>query len=272
MDKRLDKTKPRIFGTIFVSLIYIFLFLPIFVIVINSFNANTVKPYITFKGFTLDWYIKLFKSTSLLDSFKNTIIVSLSSTILSVIIGTLAALGMNRYKFKGKGAIDALLYVPVVIPEIILGISLLSLFALVKIPRGLVTLIISHVVFCTPFVIFTLRARLDGYDITYEEAAMDLGANRTKTFFHITLPIISPGILSGGMLAFTLSIDDVIISYFVNGTVKTFPLKVMDSIKQGVPPTVNALSTLILLFLIIVIITYSIINLKKEKTIKNKNK
>lgn len=261
----MDKSKPRILSTIFVCFIYLFLFLPIFVIIINSFNANTVKPYITFKGFTLDWYFKLFKSTSLLDSFKNTIIVSVSSIILSVIIGTLAALGMTKYKFKGKGIIDALLYVPVVIPEIILGISLLSLFALIKIPRGLVTLIISHVVFCTPFVIFTLKARLDGYDNTYEEAAMDLGANRIKTFFHVTLPIISPGIFSGGMLAFTLSIDDVIISYFVNGTVKTFPLKVMDSIKQGVSPMVNALSTLILLFLVIAITIYTIIASKKHK-------
>lgn len=247
MNVRNEKTKPQLLGTAFACAIYLFLFLPIFVVVLNSFNANKTKPYATFKGFTFDWYIKLFDNSALLGSFGNTMFVALASTIFSVLIGTLAALGMHRYKFKGKSAIDALLYIPVVIPEIILGISLLSLFAWVNIPRGLVTLILSHVTFSTPFVIFTIRARLSGYDLTYEEAAMDLGANRLKTFFYVTLPLILPGILSGGLLAFTLSIDDVIISYFVNGTVKTFPLKVMESIKSGVTPDVNALSTLVLL-------------------------
>ena len=242
-----DKAKPRIFGALFACGIYLFLFLPILVVILNSFNANTSKPYATFKGFTLAWYVRLFDNSALLESFGNTLIVAFSSTILSVVIGTLAAVGMYRYHFKGKASIDALLYIPVVIPEIILGISMLSVFAWISIPRGLITLILSHVTFSTPFVIFTLRARLSGYDLTFEEAAMDLGANRLKTFFYITLPLILPGILSGGLLAFTLSIDDVIISYFVNGTIKTFPLKVMESIKSGVAPDVNALSTLILL-------------------------
>ena len=262
-----DKAKPRILGTLFAFSIYLFLFLPIFVVILNSFNSNKSKPYATFKGFTFDWYIKLFDNSALLGSFGNTLIVALASTILSVLIGTLAAVGMHRYKFKGKEAIDALLYIPVVIPEIILGISLLSVFAWVSIPRGLITLILSHVTFSTPFVIFTLRARLSGYDLTFEEAAMDLGANRLKTFFYVTLPLILPGILSGGLLAFTLSIDDVIISYFVNGTVKTFPLKVMESIKSGVAPDVNALSTLILLVTtLIVVLTQSGIFNKAAKT------
>ncbi|MDF2613777.1 MAG: Binding-protein-dependent transport system inner rane component [Clostridia bacterium] len=244
---RPDRTRPHLIGTLFACSIYLFLFLPIFVVILNSFNANKTKPYATFKGFTFEWYIKLFDNPALLSSFGNTLLVAFASTVLSVLIGTLAAVGMHRYKFKGKSAIDALLYIPVVIPEIILGISLLSVFAWVSIPRGLITLILSHVAFSTPFVIFTLRARLSGYDLTFEEAAMDLGANRIKTFAYVTLPLILPGILSGGLLAFTLSIDDVIISYFVNGTVKTFPLKVMESIKSGVAPDVNALSTLILL-------------------------
>jgi spermidine/putrescine transport system permease protein len=263
-NKRLDKPKKRVLGTLFACLIYLFLFLPIFLIVINSFNANMSKPYITFKGFTFEWYIRLFSNSALLISFRNTLIVAVLSTIISVAIGTLAAVGMNKYTFKGKSAINALLYIPVVIPEIILGISLLSLFAWTSIPRGIITLILSHVVFCTPFVIFSVRGVLDKYDISYDEAAMDLGANRIKTFFYITLPIIAPGILSGGLLAFTLSIDDVIISYFVNGTVKTFPLKVMESIKSGVAPDVNALSTIILLLTIgLVAITQS--NLFKKK-------
>jgi len=261
-----DKAKPRLLGTTFACMIYLFLFLPIFIVILNSFNANHNKPYATFKGFTFDWYIKLFDNSALLGSFGNTLLVAFASTVLSVLIGTLAAVGLHRYQFKGKASIDALLYIPVVIPEIILGISLLSVFAWVNIPRGLITLILSHVTFSTPFVIFTLRARLSGYDLTFEEAAMDLGANRIKTFIYITLPLILPGILSGGLLAFTLSIDDVIISYFVNGTVKTFPLKVMESIKSGVAPDVNALSTLILLGTIaVVIITQSGLLNKKIK-------
>ena len=231
----------------FCTLVYLFLFLPISVIVVNSFNATTSKPYMSWKGFTFDWYVKLWDNSSLLEAISNTMVIAITSTILATIIGTLAAIGMYRYKFKGKGLIDGLLYIPVVIPEIVLGISLLTIFSNVNIPRGMLTLILAHVTFCIPFVIFNVRARLAGYDNSIEEASLDLGANRFKTFFEITLPILAPGILGGALLAFTLSIDDVIISYFVYGQTKTYPLKVMESVKSGVSPDVNALSTLILL-------------------------
>ena len=154
---------------------------------------------------------------------------------------------MYRYKFKGKGIIDGLLYIPVVIPEIVLGISLLTIFSAVNVPRGMLTLILAHVSFCVPFVVFNVRARLSGYDSSIEEASMDLGANRIRTFFEVTLPVLWPGITGGALLSFTLSIDDVIISYFVNGQTKTYPLRVMESIKSGVAPDVNALSALILI-------------------------
>ena len=172
---------------------------------------------------------------------------------------------MYKYKFKGKGVIDGLLYIPVVIPEIVLGISLLSLFTNVNIPRGMLTLILAHVTFSVPFVIFNIRARLSGYDNSIEEASMDLGANRVITFFEITLPVLAPGIAGGALLAFTLSIDDVIISYFVNGQTKTYPLKVMESIKSGVAPDVNALSTLILLGTIVLVVLTQSDFLKKKK-------
>jgi spermidine/putrescine transport system permease protein len=192
-------------------------------------------------------------------------IIAIVSTVLATAIGTLGAVGMYKYKFRGKGLIDALLYIPVVIPEIVLGISLLTLFSKLGIPRGMLTLILAHVTFSVPFVIFNVRARLAGYDKSVDEASMDLGANRTQTFFRITLPILAPGIAGGALLAFTLSIDDVIISYFVNGQMKTYPLKVMDSIKSGVSPDINALSTLILVGTIcFVILTQSGI-LKKNK-------
>lgn len=257
--KRQTKVKgKKRFSVVFCTLVYAFLFMPILVIVVNSFNATTTKPYMSWKGFTLDWYSKLWDNGSLLEAFGNTMIIALISTVLATIIGTLAAIGMYKYRFRGRKVIDALLYIPVVIPEIVLGIALLTIFAKVNIPRGMITLILAHVTFCIPFVIFNVRARLSGYDNSIEEASMDLGANRLVTFFEITLPILAPGILGGALLAFTLSIDDVIISYFVYGQTKTYPLKVMESVKSGVAPDVNALSTLILIGTILfVVITQS---------------
>lgn len=249
-------------------MVYLFLFIPIFVVVTNSFNATTSKPYLSWKGFTIDWYIKLWDNTALLSSFGNTIIIAVSSTILATVIGTLGAVGIYRYHFKGKGMINALLYIPVVIPEIVIGIALLTIFSNVRIPRGMITLILSHVSFSVPYVIFNVRARLSGYDKSIEEASMDLGANRLTTFFEITLPTLAPGIAGGALLAFTLSIDDVIISYFVNGQTKTYPLKVMESIKSGVSPDVNALSTLVLIATVfLVFVTQSGILSGKHKKI-----
>lgn len=236
----------KAFGGIYCMLVYLFLFLPIAVVVVNSLNATTSKPYLSWKGFTLDWYGKIWENEPLLDAFGNTMLLAVISTVLATIIGTIGAVGMYKYKFKGKGIIDALLYIPVVIPEIVLGISLLTIFAKANIPRGMLTLVLAHVTFSVPYVIFNVRARLSGYDNSIEEASMDLGANRIVTFFEVTLPVLAPGIAGGALLAFTLSIDDVIISYFVNGQTKTYPLKVMESIKSGVAPDVNALSTLIL--------------------------
>ena len=192
-------------------------------------------------------------------------IIALTSTILAKIVGTLGAIGMYKYKFKGKSLIDGLLYIPVVIPEIVMGISLLTIFSKTNVPRGMLTLILAHVTFSIPYVIFNVRARLSGYDSSIEEASLDLGANRIRTFFEITLPVLAPGIAGGALLAFTLSIDDVIISYFVNGQTKTYPLKVMESIKSGVSPDVNALSTLILIGTIVLVVLTQTDILKRKK-------
>lgn len=249
MKKRTKRKITKGISIFYCVLIYLFLFCPISVIVANSFNATTTKPYLSWKGFTFDWYLKLFdgSSSAILEAFGNTMIIAACSTIIAVMLGTLAAVGMYKYKFKGKQAIDSLLYIPIVIPEIVLGIALLTLFANTSISRGMITLILAHATFSVPFVVLNIRARLHGYDNSIEEASMDLGANRIYTFLHITLPVLAPGIAGGAILAFTLSIDDVIISYFVNGTTSTFPLKVMESIKMGVSPAINALSTLILI-------------------------
>lgn len=264
--KRQSKVKVRKkINIVYCTLIYLFLFLPIVVVVTNSFNATRTKPYLTWKGFTLDWYGKLFENSALLESFGNTMLIAVISTLLATVIGTLAAVGMYKYKFRGKTAIDALLYIPVVIPEIVLGISLLTLFANVKIPRGMLSLVLAHTTFSVPYVIFNVRARLAGYDNSIEEASMDLGASQIKTFMHITLPVLAPGIGGGALLAFTLSLDDVIVSYFTNGQTMTFPLKVWASIKSGVAPDVNALSTLILVgTIVLVVLTQSGLLTKKK--------
>ncbi|HEX3030187.1 MAG TPA: ABC transporter permease [Clostridia bacterium] len=265
MNRKGKNTARGIFGKVYCTFIYAFLFLPIAVIVINSFNATNSKPYLSWKGFTFDWYFKLFANEDLLQSFENTILIAIATTILATVVGTLAAVGMYKYKFRGKSTIDALLYIPVVIPEIILGISLLTLFAKINIPRGMFSLILAHVTFCIPYVIFNIRARLSGYDNSIEEASMDLGANRIGTFFNITLPVLGPSIAGGALLAFTLSIDDVIVSYFTNGQTMTLPLMVMESIKSGVSPDVNALSVLILVgTILLVVLTQSGILSKKK--------
>lgn len=247
--KKLGKT----FSGIYDILIFIFLYLPIGIVVLYSFNTS--KRNIVFEGFTLSWYGKLFENDSLIEAYGNTLVVGLVSTIIATIVGTLASYGMSKYKFKGKGIIDTLLYIPVVIPEIVLGISLLAIFNMAQIPMGLVSLIIAHATFCIPFVVFTVNARFAGFDKSVEEAAMDLGAGRIKTFFTVTLPIILPGVIAGAFLSFTLSIDDIIISFFTTGPgSNTFPLKVMELTKTGVTPDVYALSTIVLFITILLVI------------------
>ena len=261
--RKILKTTGRIGARVFSAMMYIFLYLPIAIVILFSFNVS--KRNILFEGFTLDWYGVMANNSALLEAFGNTLIVATTSTIVATAIGTLTAVAMFRYKFRGKGAIDALLYIPVVIPEIVLGIALLSIFSICQVPLGLVSMIIAHITFSIPFVVFTVRARLSGYDRSVEEAAMDLGANRKKVFFNITVPIILPGILSGAVLAFTLSIDDIIISFFTTGaTSTTFPLKVLELVRSGVSPDVYALSTLIILITIAIVVTSQTIAYKKK--------
>jgi len=262
--RRTVKATKKISARIFSGLVFAFLYLPIAIVVLFSFNIS--KRNILFEGFTLDWYSVMAQNDALLQAFANTLIVASCSTLIATMIGTLTAVGMFRYKFRGKGVIDALLYIPVVIPEIVLGIALLSVFSLCNIPLGLISMIIAHVTFSIPFVVFTVRARLSGYDRSVEEAAMDLGANRKKVFFHITVPILLPGILSGAILAFTLSIDDIIISFFTTGaTSTTFPLKVLELVRSGVSPDVYALSTLIILVTFTIVVVSQTFAYKRNK-------
>lgn len=251
-------------AVIYACLIYLFLYLPIFVVV--AFSFNTSKMNIVFEGFTFEWYWKMFENRSLMDALKNTLIVAAASTGLSVVIGTIAAVGMYKFHFRMKNVVNNALYIPVVIPEIVLGISLLAFFSLVGVQMGMGTLIISHVTFSLPFVVITLRSRLAGYDKSMEEAAMDLGANQWRTFRRVTLPILAPGIMSGAMLALTMSLDDVIVSFFTTGpNSTTLPIKIFGMVRKGVSPDVNALSTLMILATVLILITSNIIERRMEK-------
>ena len=229
-------------------LVFMFLFLPIFVLVVFSFNTSRLN--IVFEGFTLYWYVELFRNPMLLESLWNTLLVAIISTAVSSVIGTVSSFALKKFDFPGKKFINELLYIPVVIPEIVLGISLLCIYAFMKIELGMFTLILSHIAFSIPFVIINVNSVLDTMNPNLEEAASDLGASKLKTFFYVVLPSLIPGILSGAQLAFTLSLDDVVISYFTAGPdSNTLPLQVFSMIKTGVTPDVNALITLLLLII-----------------------
>lgn len=262
--KSKKKITLRASSIIYACLVYIFLYLPIIIIILFSFNSG--KSTSSFAGFTLDGYVKMFQNEQLLESFTNTIIVAISSTFLSTVIGTIAAVGMYRYNFKGKGIIDSLLYIPIVIPEVVMAISLVMLFNMFNITLGMLTVIMAHVTFCLPFVIITVRSRMAGFDKHVEEAAMDLGANRVKTFMTITIPIIAPGILAGAMLSLSLSLDDVIISSFTAGTTSMFPNFVYGQLRRSfVGSDIHALSTLIIIGTLLIMILSNYFERRADK-------
>ena len=250
-------------------LVFIFLFLPIIVLIVFSFNTSSLN--IIFEGFTLRWYSELFKNPMLLESLWNTLLVAIISTVISTIIGTISAYGLKNFDFPFKKFINELLYIPIVIPEIVLGISLLCIYALLRIELGMFTLILSHIAFSIPFVIINVNSVLDTMNPNLEEAASDLGASKMRTFFDIVLPTLIPGIFSGAQLAFTLSLDDVVISYFTAGPdANTLPLQVFSMIKTGVTPDVNALITILLLIIFVTLfisMSFSLRRIRKEAKI-----
>ncbi len=226
--------------------VYLFLYAPIVLLVVFSFNDNRHSLSV-WRGFTLDWYAKLFRDAATGQALRNSLIVALASTVLATAIGTLLALVMERHRFLGKLAFEALIYLPIIIPEIAMGFMLVLFFVTARIPLGLPTVIISHVAFNISYVTVIVRARLAGMDTTLEEAAQDLGANAWQTFRRITLPLLSPGIIAGALLAFTLSLDDYVITFFTTGPGgTTLPIRVYGLVKKGISPDVNALSSLML--------------------------
>lgn len=232
---------------------YFFLYAPILILVIFSFNASRFASA-AWKGFTFDWYVQLFHNEAIGSALRNSLYISLTSTIVSTIFGTMVALAMGRYTFRGKLAFDALLYLPIIIPDIAMAVMLLLFFVLAKIPLGKTTIIISHIAFNISFVAIVVRARLAQFDRTLEEAAQDLYANNWHTFRRVTLPLLMPGILGGALLAFTLSLDDFVITFFTAGPgATTLPLRIYSMVKLGVTPEINALSAIMILVSIVLV-------------------
>jgi len=258
-------------------LVYFFLYAPIASLVLYSFNAS--RANVTFEGFIpafsehvamegslvksspcgpFHWYCELSKNTDVIEAAGNTLTIAFTATIISTIIGTMAALAMQRYDFKIKPFSQISLYIPIVIPEIVMGIGILTLFSQLfgvvnnalglppaeRLSLGIFTVTVSHIAFMVPFVTLVVQARLQGFDKSYEEAAMDLGANEWTTFRRVTFPMILPGVLSGALLAFTLSLDDFVITFFTNGPGSTtLPIYVYGLLRRIITPQVNALST-----------------------------
>ena len=229
----------------FTALCYLLLHLPVLVLVAFSFNQSRFS--VQWTGFTLDWYQRLVERPDILRALRTSLIVGFASTLLATVFGTLIALALARHRFWGRRIYEGLLYVPIVTPEIVVGISLLVLFATLHMPLGISTITIAHVAFNISFVVVVVMARLHGMDRNLEEAAMNLGADEITTFRKVTLPLIWPGVVAGALLAFTMSFDDFVITFFVSGVGSTtLPLLVYSMVRRSIEPSINAISTIIL--------------------------
>ncbi|MBO9318772.1 ABC transporter permease [Chloroflexus sp. MS-CIW-1] len=248
--------------TIFSILIYLFLYAPIVILVIFSFTRDEFG--VRWTGFTLDWYIRLFNNPRMMGAAWNTLVVASVSTVVSTIIGTLLAMAMERYRFRGRGAMEGLIYLPIVVPEIVMAVALLAFSAIAfdviklvtgeTLRRNLTTVTIGHIAFSISFVVVVVRTSLKNFDRRLEEAAADLGANSWNVFWRITFPLILPGIIGGALLAFTLSLDDFIISLFLSGPgTSLLPVEVYNRVRRAVTPEINAISTLMLLLSMVLV-------------------
>ncbi|MDN6275793.1 spermidine/putrescine ABC transporter permease PotC [Psychrobacter sp.] len=237
----------------YLGLIYAMLYLPIIVLVVMSFNQSKIGY--NWGGFSLKWYESLFNNQAMLDAFWHSIVLGLVAATVSTLIGTLTALALHRYNFRGKGLLNGLLFVLMMSPEIVLAISLLALFLLIGLQLGFVSLLLAHITFCLPFVVITVFARLSSLDERLMEAARDLGASESVMVRTVLIPVIMPAVMAGWLLAFTLSLDDVVVSTFVTGpSYEILPLRIYSMVRVGLNPEVNAIGTLLLVASLILVI------------------
>lgn len=252
------KKRPKL-SHAFLIVVTAFLYLPIILIIIYSFNASKISS--VWDGFSLVWYQTLFRDSAMFEALRNSIILALCSSLLAAVIATLAAVGFTKITPRGKGLVEYLSTLPIMIPEIILGMVFMAFFSLVGLPFGMTTLILAHTAFCIPYNYMLVNARLVGMDKSLGEAARDLGASEIRVFFDITLPQLLPAVMSGMLLSFAMSFDDVIISIFVTGVnVNTLPIKIYTQIKTSVTPEINALCTIILGITLLLLALSSLVN------------
>ena len=267
MSRRAKKERRnRILGDVYAILVYAVLYIPIAVMMAFSFNNQRYNYY--WNGFTTQWYGKLLNNSALLSSLWYSLFIAILSTVISVAIGTIGALGLKKYEFRGKKAINNMLYIPIIVPEIVMAVALLVIFMNVGLSLGLGSILIGHCTFCIPYAVVTIKGRISGDSNTLEDASMDLGANRVQTFFRVTLPNIFPGVMSAAFLSFTLSFDDVVMSNMLAGARQsTLPVLILSMNKSGITPDVNALTTIMILVIVAAMILNNIIQgaLKKKR-------
>jgi spermidine/putrescine transport system permease protein len=233
--------------------VFAFLYIPILLLIVYSFNSS--RQAVVWKGFTLAAYAHVWHDTQLLDASVNSLIIASITTVASVVLGTGGAWLLYRYRFPGLRMINALVAIPLIIPEVVMGVSLLALFIVMRLPIGYTTVIIAHVTFCFPFVMVGVRARLDGLDPSLEEAAQDLGATPWGAFFRVIVPYLMPAIVSGALLAFALSMDEFIVTSFTaSPQAYTLPMRIYGRAKRGLDPSLNAISTLFILFTTVLVV------------------
>jgi spermidine/putrescine transport system permease protein len=243
----------RLFYRIVLGLGLLYLFLPVFVVIGFSFNDFQGRRNVSWEGFTLRHWAEAFSEPALTEALRNSLAIALLSATVSTVLGTLIALALVRYRFKGRSSTNLLLFMPMATPEVVMGSSLLALFVVGQVGRGFWTVLIGHILFNVSFAVVTVRARITGLDSHYEEAAMDLYANEWQTFRRVTLPMILPGVVAAFMLAFALSFDDFVITNFTSGRLQTFPTYVYGASRRGIPPQVNVFGTMI--FAVMVTVT-----------------
>ena len=243
---------------LYLGILFFLMYLPIGVVVVFSFNEARLP--VRFTGFSLKWYQELFSDSAMIEALGNSLSLGVVSCFVSAVIGTLGAVGLSRIHWKTKGILEYISILPLMIPEIILGMVLMAFFYMMNLPFGMLTLLIGHTVFCVPYILMEVKARLAGMDPSLEEAARDLGAGPFRAFWDIILPLIMPAVMSGSLLAFAMSMDDVVISIFINGPrLSTLPIKVYTQIKTGVTPEVNALCTIMLAVTLLILLVYTAI-------------
>ncbi len=250
----------------YLAIILLIMYAPVALLMVFSFNDSKLPIW---KGFTTEWYQQLLVDTSIQEALRNTIIIAVVSAVVATIIGTFAAIGINNMKGKKKSWIMNMTYIPLLSPDIVIGISLMMLFSFIKLPFGLVTLIIAHITFSIPYVILSIMPKLKMMNYNLYEAALDLGATPFYAFKKVILPEIMPGVVAGAFIAFTLSLDDFVVSFFNKGAgVDTLPIKIYSMARKGVNPTINAISTIMFATIIIILV---ISNIKANKKNLQKN-